>query len=92
MIGIVLRRRSSTPAMLYLYGLIVLRHEHVSEKPGKYVRIGPGKKQASFADMLATLRRESLEKTRETILFDADLPPGVEELIKPFELLLESAA
>ncbi len=84
--------RRTTPAMLYLYGLIVLWHEHVREKPGKYVRTWPGKRQASFADMLTTLRRDSLKKTRETIFSAADLPPGVEKLIKPLVVLLDLAA
>ena len=78
--------------MLYLYGLIVLWHEHVREKPGKYVRTWPGKRQASFADMLTTLRHDSLKITRETIFSAADLPPGVEKLIKPLVVLLDLAA
>jgi hypothetical protein len=57
--------------MMYLYGLIVLWHEHIREEPGRFVRNWPGKRHASFADMLATLRSDSLQKTRETILSSA---------------------
>jgi len=35
-----------------------------------------GKRHASFADMLATLRCDSLQKTRETIFSAAGLPPA----------------
>lgn len=84
--------RRTTPSMFYLYGLIVLWHEYVREKPGTFVRAWPGKRHASFADMLATLRHDSLQKTRETIFSAGGIPPGAEKLFRPLELLLALAA
>lgn len=84
--------RRTTPSMFYLYGLIVLWHEHVREQPGSFVRNWPGKRHASFADMLATLRRDSLDKTRESIFSAGCIPPGAEKLFRSLELLLSLAA
>lgn len=84
--------RRTTPSMLYLYGLIVMWHEYLRDEPGDFVREWRGKQHASFADMLATLRRDSLEKTRTTIFSAGGLPPGVEKLLKPLEILLSLAA
>lgn len=84
--------RRTTPTMMYLYGLIVLWHEHIREEPGRFVRNWPGKRHASFADMLATLRSDSLQKTRETIFSATGLPPGIEKLIRPLEILLALAS
>jgi len=77
---------------MYLYSLIALWHGHSGEAPGRLVRTWPGKRHASFADMLAALRCDSLQKTRETILSATGLPPGVEKLIKSLEVLLALAA
>ncbi len=74
----------TTPSMLYLYGLIVLWHELIREEPDK--------RQAAFADMLATPRRDSVEETRETILSAGRLPPAAEKLLKPLKVLLSLAA
>jgi hypothetical protein len=82
----------TTPSMPYLYGLVVLWHELIREEPGKFVRYWPGKRQASFADMLATLRRDSVEETRETIFSAGRLPPAAEKLLKPLKVLLSLAA
>jgi hypothetical protein len=84
--------RRTTPTMFYLYALVVLWHEYVCEQPGGFVRNWPSKRHASFADMLATLRRDSLNKTRESIFSAGGLTPAVEKLIKPLELLLSLAA
>ena len=78
--------------MFYLYGLIVLWHEHVRKEPVVFVRSWPGQRHASFADMLATLRRDSLRKTRETIFSASGLPPSVKNLSKPLEVLINLAA
>ena len=82
----------TTPSMLYPYGLVVLWHELIREEPGGFVRYWPGKRQASFVDMLATLRRDSVEETRETIFPTGRLLPAVEKLLKPLEILLSLAA
>lgn len=84
--------RRTTPAMFYLYGLIVLWHEHVREQPVEFVRIWPGKRSASFADMLASLRRDSLDETRKTIFGTAVIPMAVQKILKPLEQLLLLAA
>jgi len=78
--------------MFYLYGLIVLWHEHVREEPGVFVRTWRGKRHASFADMLATLRRDSVRKTRESIFSAGGLSPAAEKIIRPLETLLSLAA
>jgi DDE superfamily endonuclease len=84
--------RRTTPSMFYLYSLIVLWHEHVRATPGSFVRLWRGKRFASFADMLATLRRDSLQETRESIFCAGEIPPGIEKILRPLELLLELAA
>jgi hypothetical protein len=82
----------TTPTTFYLYGLIVLWHEHVRNKPASFVRIWPHKQSASFADMLAALRQENLQETRATIFSTGRIPPGVEKILKPLEQLLLLAA
>jgi hypothetical protein len=84
--------RRTTPSMFYLYGLIVLWHEYVRDEPGKFVRLWSGKQHASFADMLSTLRRDSVDETRQIVFSACGLPPGAEKLIKPLEILLSLAA
>lgn len=84
--------RRTTPSMLYLYGLIVLWHEYVRQEPGSFVRLWRGKRHAAFADMLATLRRDSVEETREAIFSAGRISPAAEKLIKPLQVLLSLAA
>lgn len=84
--------RRTTPTQLYLYSLTVLWHEHVRDQPGPWVRNWPGKRMASFADMLATLRRDSFGETREKLLCTAEISPDVQKILKPLEQLLVLAA
>lgn len=84
--------RRTTPATFYLYGLVVLWHEYIREKPGPFVRTWPGKRAASFADMLATLRRDSLDETKETIFSATTFSPAVNKILKSLEYLLILAA
>lgn len=84
--------RRTTPAMFYLYGLVVLWHEYVREEPGEFVRTWRGKQQASFADMLATLRCDSFEETRQIIFSAGNLPPAAEKLIRPLQILMSLSA
>jgi hypothetical protein len=84
--------RRTTPAMFYLYGLIVLWHEHVRNQPVEFVRMWSGKRSSSFADMLATLRRDSLDETRERIFCTAEIPTVVQKILRPLEQLLLLAA
>lgn len=84
--------RRTTPAMFYLYGLIVLWHEHVRNQPIEFVRMWSGKHSASFADMLATLRRDSFDETRARIFCTAEIPRAVQKILSPLEQLLLLAA
>jgi hypothetical protein len=84
--------RRTTPSMFYLYSLIVLWHEYVRKEPGLFVRKWPGKKHCSFADMLAALRIDSYEKTREKIFAAAPIPLAVQKILKPLEYILALAA
>lgn len=84
--------RRTTPAMFYLYGLIILWHEYVRAQPVEFVRTWSGKRFASFADMLATLRRDSLDETQKTIFGTAEIPKAVQKILKPLEQLLLLAA
>ena len=84
--------RRTTPAMFYLYGLIILWHEYVRAQPVEFVRTWSGKRFASFADMLATLRRDSLDETQKTIFGTAKIPKAVQKILKPLEQLLLLAA
>lgn len=82
----------TTPTMFYLYGLIVLWHEYIRQEPTGFIRRWPGKQHASFADMLAALRSDSVQETRENIFSTGRLTPEAEKLIKPLEVLLLLAA
>jgi hypothetical protein len=84
--------RRTTPTTFYLYSLLVLWHEHVRSKPGKFIRTWPGKQHNSLADMLATLRTDSLAETRENILSTTSIPAVIQKIIKPLEKLLALAA
>lgn len=75
-----------------LYSLIVLWHEAVRPKPASAVRPWRGKRDASFADMLAALRRDSLDQTLEKHLSTPGVSRGVRKLLKPLENLLALAA
>ena len=84
--------RRTTPAGFYLYGLIILWHEYVREEPGIIVRRWSGKRHHSFADMLATLRSDSLAQTKERIFSASGIPPDAQKIIAPLERLLQLAA
>ncbi len=84
--------RRTTPSTLYLYGLIVLWHEQVRAEPGGFVRNWRGKEHASFADMLATLRGDSLRETQSRYFSAGGLTPAAEKLLRPLRSLLSLAA
>lgn len=54
--------RNTAAIGLLLYSLVVLWHETAPQDTLEWVRNYPGKQHASFADMLARLRRESLRE------------------------------
>jgi hypothetical protein len=84
--------RRTAPAGFYLYGLIILWHEYVRAEPGIIVRRWSGKRHRSFADMLATLRSDSLAETKARIFSAPGIPPDVQKIIEPLERLLLLAA
>jgi hypothetical protein len=74
-----------TAAMGFLmYSLVVLWHEFAQPEPVIGIRDYPGKRHASFADMLAALRRDSLAQHRPKH-FEAS--PRLTELQKNYEYL-----
>jgi hypothetical protein len=74
-----------TAAMGFLmYSLVVLWHEFAQPNASTSVRNYPGKRHASFADMLAALRRESLAEDRRKHFQSS---PQSTELQKKYEYL-----
>lgn len=57
--------RRTAPAGFLMYSLIVLWHQTVEPETVTSLRNYPGKRHASFADMLAALRRHSLAEHRK---------------------------
>jgi hypothetical protein len=84
--------RRTAPTGFYLYGLIVLWHEFVRTEPGIIVTQWPGKRHSSFADMLATLRADCLEKTKKNICCASEITPAAQKIIDQLEFLLQLAA
>lgn len=84
--------RRTVPTGLLLYSLIVLWHECIRKKAPLRVRKWSGKDQASFADMLAGLRSDSLAELRRKHLSTPGIPPGVHKFIKPLQYLIALAA
>jgi hypothetical protein len=76
-------RRTAATGFL-MYSLIVLWHEFAQPEPVTGLRDYPGKRHASFADMLAALRRDSLDQHRRKH-FEAS--PRWIELQKNYEYL-----
>lgn len=84
--------RRTAPTGFLLYSLIVWWHETVRPEPARPLRPWPTKRGASFAEMLAALREESLQQTRENSFSTPDVPPGVQKFIDQFTALLVLAA
>lgn len=84
--------RRTAPAGFYLYGLIIIWHEYLRRQPGIIVRRWSGKRHHSFADMLATLRSDSLTETKHRIFSAPGIPPDAHKIIAPLERLLQLAA
>ena len=82
----------TAPTGLLFYSLIVLWHECIRKQPARAMRPWPDRRGASFADMLAALRRDCLEQTKQTHLSTPDIPPGVQKILKPLAYLLALAA
>jgi hypothetical protein len=83
--------RRTAPTALLLYSLIVWWHEQVREEPAPALRPWRGKPGPSFADMLAALRLETLETTRQTHFSTPPLPPNVQKFLDHLTRLFELA-
>src|SRR5690606_17901606 len=66
--------RNTAAVGFLLYSLIVLWHEAGPQDTQSWVRNYPGKQHASFADMLAHLRHESLQEYQRNNIRQSSLP------------------
>lgn len=66
---------------LLLYSLVVWWHDRVRNTSAAWLRHWNGKRSASFADMLAALRLETLENYCETTFSTPENRPGVKKLL-----------
>lgn len=82
--------RSAATGFL-LYSLIVLWHE-ARQTDATRIRKYRGKSHASFADMLAALRHDSLVEHRRAHINDSAIPPKLEKILAYLEKLLAIAA
>lgn len=63
----------------------------VREKPAQPLRMWPHKRHASCADMLAALRLETLQNTRETYFSTPSIPPGARKYLDHLTRLVSLA-
>jgi len=84
--------RRTAPTGFLLYSLVTLWHEHVRPEPATPLRNYRGKSRASFADMLAALRLDSLREFEQNHLSTPGIPPAVRKILQPLERLIQLAA
>ena len=84
--------RRTVPTGLLLYSLIVLWHECIRKEPAVSLRKWVGKDQASFAEMVAAIRADSLAELKRKYLSTPGIPPGIHKLLQPLEYLIALAA
>ena len=84
--------RRTVPAGLLMYSLVVLWHECIREKPAPSLRKWTGKEHASFAEMVAAMRTDSLAEFKRKHLSTPGIPRAVYKLLKPLEYLIALAA
>lgn len=82
----------TAPVGFLLYSLIVWWHETVRAEPAPALRFWPHKRSASFAEMLAALRSESLENAEKTYFSTPTRTPGLKKFINQLKALLLQAA
>jgi hypothetical protein len=83
-------RRTAAMGFL-LYSLIVWWHETARDQPARPLRNWPGKPAASFADMLAALRLETLQNTRKTYFSPPTIPAGLKKFLDQLTMLVSLA-
>lgn len=84
--------RRTVPTGLMMYSLVVLWHECIRKKPAPNLRRWAGKDHASFAEMVAAIRIDSLAEIKRKHLSTPGIPPGIHKLLKPLEYLIALAA
>jgi hypothetical protein len=84
--------RRTAPTGFLLYSLVTLWHECVRLEPAAPLRNYRGKSRASFADMLAALRGDSLREFEQNHLSTPGIPPGVRKIMQHLEYLIQLAA
>ena len=84
--------RRTVPTGLMMYSLVVLWHECIRKKPAPSLRKWSGKDHASFAEMVAAIRIDSLAEIKRKHLSIPGIPPGIHKLLKPLEYLIALAA
>lgn len=84
--------RRTVPTGLLMYSLIVLWHECIRKEPAPSLRKWNGKEYASFAEIVAALRVDSLAEYRRKHLSTPAIPRAVHKLLKPLEYLIALAA
>ena len=83
--------RRTVPTGLLMYSLVILWHECVRQKPAPSLRKWTGKDHASFPEMVAALRIDSLTEIKRKHLLTPDVSRVVNKLIKPLEYLIALA-
>jgi hypothetical protein len=75
-----------------MYSLVILWHECIRKKPAPSLRKWTGKEHASFPEMVAALRTDSLADFKRKHLSTPGIPRAVYKLLKPLEYLIALAA
>ena len=84
--------RRTAPTGFLLYSLITLWHECLRSEPATPLRSYRGKSRASFADMLAALRSDSLREFEQNHLSTPEIPPAVRKILQRLEHVIQLAA
>lgn len=84
--------RRTAPTGFLLYSLVTLWHECIRPEPAAPLRRYRGKSRASFADMLAALRVDSLHEFEQDHLSTPGIPPAVRKILQQLENLVQLAA
>jgi hypothetical protein len=75
-----------------LYSLIIWWHEQIRSQPAAFIKTWPGKTGCSFADIMASLRNETLLSMQQNHLSTPAPSPGVTKYIQHLTRLLTLAA